>query len=119
MELLVLAFFVSLFSTLVLIRYRHLHEKMSRDHDLSGPQKFHDIAVPRIGGIGIYFALVITALFAHSVLRLDKGLLLLELCAYALPAFAIGLIEDLTKKVGVKARLAACAASAFLGLYFL
>jgi UDP-GlcNAc:undecaprenyl-phosphate GlcNAc-1-phosphate transferase len=119
MELLVLAFFVSLVSTLALVRYQHLHEKMSSDHDLSGPQKFHTLAVPRIGGIGVYLALVITALFALLVLKLDRGLLLLELCAYALPAFAIGLIEDFTKKVGVKTRLVASATSAFLGLYFL
>ena len=119
MKLLVLAFFVSLLSTLALVRYQHLHEKMSSDHDLSGPQKFHTHVVPRIGGIGIYLALVIAALFAHLVLKLDRGLLLLELCACALPAFLIGLIEDLTKKVGIKTRLVASAASAFLGLYFL
>lgn len=119
MKLIVLAFFVSLISTLALVRYQHLHKKVSGDHDLSGPQKFHTLAVPRIGGIGVYLALVITALFAHLVFKLDRGLLLLELCAYALPVFTIGLIEDLTKKVGAKTRLAASAASAFLGLYFL
>jgi UDP-GlcNAc:undecaprenyl-phosphate/decaprenyl-phosphate GlcNAc-1-phosphate transferase len=119
MELLVLAFFVSLVSTLALIRYQHLHEKISSDHDLSGPQKFHTHAVTRIGGIGIYLALVIAALFALLVLKRDSGLLLLKLCVYVLPAFFIGLIEDLTKKVGVKTRLAATAISAFLGLYFL
>jgi UDP-N-acetylmuramyl pentapeptide phosphotransferase/UDP-N-acetylglucosamine-1-phosphate transferase len=83
MKLLVLAFFVSLISTLALVRYKHLHEKMSNDHDLSGSQKFHTHAVPRIGGIGIYLALVITALFAYLILKLDIGLLLLELSAYA------------------------------------
>jgi len=119
MELFVLTFFVSLVSTLALVRYQHLHEKVSSDHDLSGPQKFHTHAVPRIGGIGIYLALVITALFAYLVLTLDRSLLLLELCDCALPAFAIGLIEDLTKKVSIKARLVAIVASAFLGIYFL
>ncbi len=119
MELLVLAFFVSLVSTLALVRYKHLHEKISSDHDLSSPQKFHTHPVPRIGGIGIYLALLISALFAHFVLKLDRGLLLLELCACALPVFAIGLIEDLTKKVSIKVRLAAGFTSAFLGLYFL
>jgi len=119
MESLVLAFFISLIGTLALIRYRHLHNKMTNDHDLSGPQKFHYHAVPRIGGVGIYLALMITALFAHFALKLDKGLLLLELCVYALPAFAIGLAEDLTKKVSVKVRLLVTAISAFLGLYFL
>jgi UDP-N-acetylmuramyl pentapeptide phosphotransferase/UDP-N-acetylglucosamine-1-phosphate transferase len=119
MELLVLAFFVSLVTTLVLIRYQHLHEKVSSDHDLSGPQKFHTHAVPRIGGIGIFLALVISAWVAHSVLSLERGLLLLQICLCALPAFAIGLIEDLTKKMGVKTRLIATAASACMGIYFL
>jgi UDP-N-acetylmuramyl pentapeptide phosphotransferase/UDP-N-acetylglucosamine-1-phosphate transferase len=119
MELLVLAFFVSLVSTLALIRYQHLHEKISSDHDLSGPQKFHTYAVPRIGGIGIYLALLISTLFSHFVLNVDRGALLLEMCACALPAFSIGLIEDLTKKVGVKTRLMLSATSAFLGFYFL
>ncbi len=119
MELLVLAFFVSLVSTLALVRYQHLHEKMSGDHDFSSPQKFHNHAVSRIGGIGLYLAMLITALFAHFVLNLDRGLLLLELSACALPAFTVGLIEDLTKKVGIKARLVLTAISAFLGLYFL
>jgi UDP-GlcNAc:undecaprenyl-phosphate GlcNAc-1-phosphate transferase len=119
MELLVLAFFVSLITTLVLIRYQHLHERVTSDHDLSGPQKFHTHAVPRIGGIGIYLALVFSAWVSHSVLSLERGLLLLQICLCALPAFAIGLIEDLTKKMGVKTRLIATAVSAYMGIYFL
>jgi UDP-N-acetylmuramyl pentapeptide phosphotransferase/UDP-N-acetylglucosamine-1-phosphate transferase len=119
MELLVLAFFVSLVINLVLIRYQHLHEKVSSDHDLSGPQKFHTYAVPRIGGVGIFLALVISAWVSHSVLSLERGLLLLQICLCALPAFAIGLIEDLTKKMGVKTRLIATAVSAYMGVYFL
>ncbi len=119
MDLFVLAFFISLIGTLALIRYRHLHEKITSDYDLFGPQKFHTHAVPRIGGIGIYLALMITALFSCLTLQPNKGLLMLELCACALPAFAIGLIEDLTKKVSIKVRLLVTAISAFLGLYFL
>jgi UDP-GlcNAc:undecaprenyl-phosphate/decaprenyl-phosphate GlcNAc-1-phosphate transferase len=119
MELSVLAFFVSLVSTLILVRYQHLHQKITSDHDLSGPQKFHTHLVTRIGGIGIYLAIMITALIAHRIMKLDRGLLLLELCACALPAFIIGLIEDLTKKLGIKIRLVAIATSAFLGVYFL
>ncbi len=117
MELLVLAFFVSLVTTLVLIRYQRLHERVSSDHDLSGPQKFHTHAVPRIGGIGIFLALVISAWVAHSILSLERGLLLLQICMCALPAFAVGLIEDLTKRIGVKTRLVAIATSAYMGIY--
>ncbi len=119
MELLVLAFFVSLITTLVVIRYQHLHEKISGDHALSGPQKFHSHSVPRIGGVGIFIALMISASAAHGILSLERGLLLLQICLCALPAFVIGLIEDLTKKIGVKTRLIGTAASAYMGIYFL
>jgi UDP-GlcNAc:undecaprenyl-phosphate GlcNAc-1-phosphate transferase len=119
MELFVLAFFISLISTLALVRYQHLHEKISSDHDLSGPQKFHTQAVPRIGGVGIFLALICSALFAFLFLSTERGLLLLQISACALPAFVIGLIEDLTKKIGVKTRLIATAVSACMGIYFL
>ncbi len=119
MKLFVLAFFISLITTLVLIRYQHLHEKVSGDHDFSGPQKFHTYSVPRIGGVGIFLALVISAWISHSILSLEKGLLLLQICLCALPTFAIGMIEDLTKKIGVKTRLIATAVSAYMSVYFL
>jgi UDP-N-acetylmuramyl pentapeptide phosphotransferase/UDP-N-acetylglucosamine-1-phosphate transferase len=119
MEFLVLAFFISIVATLLLIRYQHLHQKVSSDHDFSGPQKFHNSAVPRIGGVGIFLALVISAWVAYSILSLERGLLLLQICLCALPAFTIGLIEDLTKKIGVKTRLISTAISAYMGIVFL
>jgi UDP-N-acetylmuramyl pentapeptide phosphotransferase/UDP-N-acetylglucosamine-1-phosphate transferase len=64
-------------------------------------------------------ALIISAWLAHSVLSLERGLLLLQICICALPAFTIGLIEDFTKKIGVKTRLIATSTSAFMGIYFL
>ena len=118
MKLFVLAFFISLVSTLALVRYQHLHEKISSDHDLSGPQKFHTQAVPRIGGIGIFLSLICSALSAFLFSSTERGLLLFQLTACAFPAFAIGLIEDLTKKMGVKTRLIATALSACMGIYF-
>ena len=57
MILLFASFFSSLLLILGIIRYKHLHEHFSGDHDLSGPQKFHQGSVPRIGGLGIYAAL--------------------------------------------------------------
>ncbi len=119
MEYLILTFFCSLLVTLVLIRYQHLHEKMSSDHDLSGPQKFHTHVVPRIGGIGIFLAITFTSLVTLMFFKLDRGLLLLQLMACALPTFLIGLLEDVTKKIGVKTRLAATTCSSGLLGYFL
>ncbi len=119
MRLFIIAFFVSLTSTLALIRHQHLHEKISSDHDLSGPQKFHSIAVPRIGGIGIFLAIICCALISFFFLSPECGLLLLQITACALPAFFIGLIEDLTKKISVKSRFIFITVSAYTSIYFL
>jgi UDP-N-acetylmuramyl pentapeptide phosphotransferase/UDP-N-acetylglucosamine-1-phosphate transferase len=118
MRLFTFAFFVSLISTLIIIRYQHLHQKISCDNDLSGPQKFHTHVVSRVGGIGIFLAIISSALLAHNLLSLERGLVLLQICLCALPAFAIGLIEDITKRIGVKTRLALIALSAYMGIYF-
>jgi UDP-N-acetylmuramyl pentapeptide phosphotransferase/UDP-N-acetylglucosamine-1-phosphate transferase len=119
MEYMILAFFCSLMVTLVLIRYQHLHQKISSDYDLSGPQKFHTHVVPRIGGIGIFLAITLTGLVTLLFFKLDRGLLLVQLIACALPTFLIGLLEDVTKNIGVKVRLTVTACSASLFGYLL
>ena len=119
MDFLIFAFFISLLVTLGLVRYQHLHEKISSDHDLSGPQKFHTLAVPRIGGIGIFLGILFAGLLTFWGFKLDRGYLVLQLATCALPAFLVGLLEDVTKKIGVKTRLIATAVSAGLVGYFL
>lgn len=83
------------------------HGRYSHDAVNSGPQKFHAIAVPRIGGLGIACAIgtIILGLDSAGLLSTSTagGYALLALAA--VPAFAGGLAEDLTKKVGVLARL--------------
>lgn len=94
------------------------HGYMLLDHDLSGPQKFHAHAVPRVGGVGIVVGLVVAVLVLWfndpAVARLGSGVL-----ACGLPAFAAGLIEDFTKKVSPRNRLLATAVSAGLACWFL
>ena len=119
MNFLILAFLLSLVATLALIRYQHLHEKITSDQDLSGPQKFHTQAVPRVGGTGIFVSITITSASAALLFDLERGALLLQLIGCALPTFVVGLTEDLTKRVGVKTRLIATAIAAALSGYFL
>jgi UDP-N-acetylmuramyl pentapeptide phosphotransferase/UDP-N-acetylglucosamine-1-phosphate transferase len=74
--------------------------------------------VPRIGGIGIVGGLLAaTALLAWQD-SAAVGLLLL-LLGCGLPAFAVGLVEDLTKAVSPRRRLAAAAGSALLAFFVL
>lgn len=118
MSSLLLSFFTSLISILFVIRYQHLHSAWSADSDLSGPQKFHTASVPRIGGLGIFLALLVTGLAAWlQSLSYQRELLLLVLSA--LPAFLLGITEDLTKRIGAGIRLLGTAISAGIAGYFL
>jgi UDP-N-acetylmuramyl pentapeptide phosphotransferase/UDP-N-acetylglucosamine-1-phosphate transferase len=94
------------------------HGSLSHDHDLDGVQKVHTTAVPRIGGVGVVAGLVLGFLYFQHRLAgqaqasLSKQILLL--LAASLPAFVAGVVEDMTKRVSVKARLAATALSAVI-----
>ena len=103
MILLFVSFFSSLLLILGIIRYKHLHEHFSGDHDLSGPQKFHEGSIPRIGGLGIYAALWIANLVAY-LKDPALGVFLSLILIAAFPVSATGLAEDITKRIGVKDR---------------
>jgi UDP-N-acetylmuramyl pentapeptide phosphotransferase/UDP-N-acetylglucosamine-1-phosphate transferase len=118
MSVLVLSFLVSLLVTLWVVRYSHLHAHLTADSDLSGVQKFHVVAVPRVGGVGIFLGILL-ALSVRYFQNAEVGTFGLLLVVASLPAFLSGLVEDLTKKVGVRARLLATAASAGLAGYLL
>ncbi|QWC95541.1 glycosyl transferase [Polynucleobacter paneuropaeus] len=114
---LIVAFLTSFVVTLLIIRFKHLHQHFSGDSNLTGPQKFHKAAVPRIGGISIaagLFTAVLAKTFALGPSHL--GFILL-ICA--IPTFAIGLTEDLTKNIGVRQRLLFTAISAICVIYLL
>ena len=111
------AFFASFIATLLIIRFEHLHSHISADSDLSGPQKFHKKAVPRIGGVGIALGVLIAILLklqAQSTSIIESTILI---CA--IPVFAIGLTEDLTKKISVRMRLLFVAIGALLAINIL
>lgn len=118
MLILLLGFAVSSLVTLLVIRSAHRHARFSADHDLSGPQKFHAKSVPRIGGVGIFAAIAasVVTIGATAPSYLQMALLLV---GCGLPAFAAGLIEDLTKRVTPRMRLIATAVSAALAVWLL
>ena len=114
----VISFLLSLLATLIIIRYAHHHAPYSVDHDLAGVQKFHHHPVPRIGGLAIIFSAIITAisLYFRDRIVAQQALLLLS-CA--LPAFAIGLLEDVTKRIPPWVRLLFILLAALLACLFL
>ena len=118
MTFLLVSFFVAALVTGLTIRLSHSYGQMMADHDLSGPQKFHALAVPRIGGVGIVAGLLACTVVEWSINGPGRrtGMLLL-LCG--LPAFGAGLIEDFTKAVSPAKRLAATALSAALAAWLM
>lgn len=111
------AFLSSFFATLLIIRFKHLHEQFSADSDLSGPQKFHTNIVPRVGGISIAVGLFIAIIFRFKNIPAPITEIVLLVCA--IPTFAIGLTEDLTKKISVRLRLIFTAIAAMLLVYLI
>lgn len=116
MQTLVLAWLCTLVVTLGLIRWRHWHLHLSAD-DVDGVQKFHQGQVPRIGGVAV--AAGLTAALGWSAWRGLVGVEAAWLLLAAVPALLAGLLEDVTKRVGVMARLLATMVSAALAAWLL
>ncbi len=114
MLVLFVSFVCALVVTLVVVHSLSAHAAL--DSDRSGPQKFHVVAVPRVGGLGIVSGVAAGALMFwwRSPALGDAALVLL---ACGLPAFLVGLHEDLTKAVSPRRRLAATALSAMLAFF--
>jgi UDP-N-acetylmuramyl pentapeptide phosphotransferase/UDP-N-acetylglucosamine-1-phosphate transferase len=118
MIILFISFLASAFVGFLILRFEHLHRHLSADHDLAGVQKFHARIVPRIGGLAVISGILVGL---TTRIWVDVGVWKLAMLVLlsALPAFAAGLIEDLTKRVSVPMRLAATFVSAALAGYFL
>lgn len=118
MTIILAAFAMSLVATLFIVHSAKSHAHLSLDHDVSGPQKFHVHPVPRVGGAGIVLGLAAACLLLWAVdsAAARVGLWLL---ACGAPAFAAGLIEDITKRVSPRNRLLSVAVSALLAVWLL
>lgn len=88
----------------LLVRGSRFHLAFTGDVPDGQPQKFHAVPTPRIGGLA-----VVAGLVAAGVGGLVAGLVTAAffwlMVAALLPAFLGGFAEDLTRRVGVAARL--------------
>ncbi len=116
--LLTLSFLVSFTITLLIVRSSRRHGRLSADHDLSGPQKFHTRPVPRIGGLSLMAAFLASAVLLQWTDSKIASAFCYLLAASSL-AFLSGLAEDLTKNVSPRRRLVFTAASAGLAVWWL
>jgi UDP-GlcNAc:undecaprenyl-phosphate GlcNAc-1-phosphate transferase len=117
MTSILVAFFTSLITTILIIRTQNLHGRISGDEDFDGPQKFHTRVVPRIGGLAIGLGVFFACSFNYHANPQAIEFLLFLVCAT--PAFGIGMTEDLTKKISVRIRLISTAFGALLACLYL
>jgi UDP-N-acetylmuramyl pentapeptide phosphotransferase/UDP-N-acetylglucosamine-1-phosphate transferase len=105
-QTLLLAFAASLSLGIALVLTQRWHGRITLDHT-EGVQKFHTVPTPRIGGVPVFAALLLVQPLLAPSLQAQLNTLLVA----GLAAFAFGLAEDLTKRVGVLTRLLATMAS--------
>ena len=118
MILLFCSFFVSLLSSFWVVKYAHIHAPNTLDYDLNSIQKFHQFAVPRIGGAGIFLGVLLGYIFYYFYNPLIDSFGFLLLLS-VLPVFLSGFIEDLTKSISARTRLFSAMISAALSGYLL
>lgn len=94
------AFGLTFVACLVIVATKRHHGHLSLDSTL-GVQKFHHSPTPRVGGV----AIVLGCFGAVPVVDTQLQVLLLPILLAGLPAFMIGIAEDLTKRVPVRTRL--------------
>ena len=87
-------------------RMQRVHGRYSNDLTATGPQKFHSAPTPRIGGVALAAALLacVLAIEASEWISPASAYGLAMLALSAIPAFAGGFGEDVTKH-GISAEL--------------
>lgn len=93
----------------LLVLTKRWHGALTMDQ-MEGVQKFHTAPTPRIGGVPIVIGLVV----AWGKAPADIQALIAPILFAGLPAFIFGVLEDITKRIGVMQRLLATMASGLL-----
>ena len=104
------ALIVSFFTCLLIVKTKKLHRFITSDIT-EGIQKVHRQPTPRIGGLGIFVA-VVCAYYSEDTFRSD---ILGPLILAGFSAFVFGFTEDLTKQVHVLTRLLATILAGVVG----
>lgn len=101
---------VSFLTCLLIVKTKNWHRSITED-STNGIQKIHHQLTPRVGGLGIFIAVVCAYIFERS----DRTTILGPLILAGLSAFIFGLAEDLTKQVAITTRLLATILAGVVG----
>lgn len=98
-----------LVACLAIVATQRWHGRFTMDGK-HGVQKVHTSPTPRIGGLAMFVGLWVAVALVPAEVRA----LVLPMAWASIPAFAFGLIEDLTKRIGPTERLLATLVSGVL-----
>lgn len=111
---------ISWFICYLILRYDGLHKKFSHDHINAGPQKFHIQNTPRVGGLALFGGLLAGLAIENTFhIHPHSNDAYLFFVLAATPVFFGGLIEDVTKSLGVSNRLLFSMLSGALAIWLL
>jgi len=116
-EICAVATLSSLFVAWLIIVTEGMHGRHTADTIAGSPQKINPVIVPRVGGIAIFAGLLAGSFV--SAYKFGDGYWWAFLIFSSAPAFAGGLIEDVTKKFSVYSRLLTTFVAAGLGFFLL
>lgn len=119
--LLISAGLISWFICYLILRYENLHAQYSHDHTHAGIQKFHAQATPRIGGIALFAGLLASVAIeiVFNIVNPSNNIGFAYFIIASAPVFLGGIIEDVTKNVGVAQRLLFSMVSAAIAIWLL
>ncbi len=104
--------------SMLIIRYAHLHNRVTNNHPANGPQQSHVGSTPRIGGVPLALGILLGVALLSPKFNIPWQTEVLWLAAAA-PVFLAGLAEDLTNKIGANWRLLAAFVSAGIGVWLM
>ncbi len=105
----ILAFTISIVISLFIIYYSHKHEIFIDCNESDKPQRFHEVATPRSGGIGIIGGFILLLFSVFGIKLLIPTIL----------AFISGIFEDFNNSLSARTRLILQAIAAVFGIYLL
>ncbi len=118
MKHILISFIVSFIVNFLIVRLSKNINKLITDHIHEGPQKFHVKPTPRLGGIGIYLAVISISIYSF-IFNVETKYLFLMLLISSLPVFISGIYEDITKTLSPKARILLMLIGASLAYFLL
>ncbi len=113
---LLFSFFISLIMVKLILFTNDVHYHLSHDHDLVGVQKYHEVPVPRIGGMAIFVAFLLSTLLINNM-GSEWGRFVSGVAISVFFIFLGGITEDLTKDFGPFKRVAFMSLGTFIAIF--